>query len=200
LRYLQKVQGLNKNRLGDITRILRNAASALTAFAALSGCAVIGNPDGGPYDETPPKITSSHPENGATGVKTRKVSIDFNEFIKLENANENVVISPPQKEQPEIKVTGKKIQVELFDSLKPNTTYSIDFADGIVDNEAGKPDVQADGEVANRPYQLLVDDLFSVTPGTDTADGAAALVTLNFFGSFAVTNPSVCGVLKFYNV
>jgi len=137
LRYLQKVQGLNKNRLGDITRILRNAASALTAFAALSGCAVIGNPDGGPYDETPPKITSSHPENGATGVKTRKVSIDFNEFIKLENANENVVISPPQKEQPEIKVSGKKIQVELFDSLKPNTTYSIDFADGIVDNNEG---------------------------------------------------------------
>ncbi len=128
---------MNKNRLGDITRIFRNAASVLTAFAALSGCAVIGNPDGGPFDETPPRITSTHPENGAIGVKTRKVSIDFDEFIKLENANEKVVISPPQKEQPEIKVMGKKIQVELFDSLKPNTTYSIDFADGIVDNNEG---------------------------------------------------------------
>lgn len=109
------------------------------ALAALSGCAAIGNPDGGPYDETPPKITGSHPDNGATGVKTRKVTIDFNEFIKLENANEKVVISPPQTEQPEIKVTGKKIQVELFDTLKPNTTYSIDFADGIVDNNEGNP-------------------------------------------------------------
>ena len=126
-------------RLSDITRTIYNAASALLAFAALSGCAAVGNPDGGPYDETPPRITGSHPDNGATGVKTKKVTIDFNEFIKLENASEKVVVSPPQIEQPEIKVTGKKIQVELFDTLKPNTTYSIDFADGIVDNNEGNP-------------------------------------------------------------
>ena len=125
--------------LSDITRTIYNAASALLAFAALSGCAAVGNPDGGPYDETPPRITGSHPDNGATGVKTKKVTIDFNEFIKLENASEKVVVSPPQIEQPEIKVTGKKIQVELFDTLKPNTTYSIDFADGIVDNNEGNP-------------------------------------------------------------
>lgn len=127
------------HRLSDITRNIYNAALAVLAFAALSGCAAVGNPDGGPFDETPPKITNSHPQNGATGVNTRKVTIDFNEFIKLENANEKVVISPPQTEQPEIKVTGKKIQVELFDSLRPNTTYSIDFADGIVDNNEGNP-------------------------------------------------------------
>ena len=127
------------HRLSDITRTIHNAALALVAFAALSGCAAVGNPDGGPYDEKPPRITGSHPENGATGVKTKKVTSDFNEFIKLENANEKVVISPPQIEQPEIKVTGKKIQVELFDTLKPNTTYSIDFADGIVDNNEGNP-------------------------------------------------------------
>ena len=127
------------HRLSDITRTIYNAALAVLALAALSGCAAVGNPDGGPFDETPPRITNSHPKNGATGVKTKKVTIDFNEFIKLENANEKVVISPPQIEQPEIKVTGKKIQVELFDSLKPNTTYSIDFADGIVDNNEGNP-------------------------------------------------------------
>ena len=138
MRHLQKVQGLN-SRSSEITRTIYNAALAFLAFAALSGCAAIGNPDGGPYDETPPRISGSHPDNGATGVKTKKVTIDFNEFIKLENANEKVVISPPQIEQPEIKVTGKKIQVELFDSLKPNTTYSIDFADGIVDNNEGNP-------------------------------------------------------------
>ena len=126
-------------RTSVITRTFYNAALAIWAFAALSGCAAIGNPDGGPYDETPPKITNTHPENGATGYDGHKVTIDFNEFIKLENANEKVVISPPQIEQPEIKVVGKKIQVELFDSLKPNTTYSIDFADGIVDNNEGNP-------------------------------------------------------------
>ena len=130
---------MNQNRLSDIKRIIRNAALAITAFAALSGCAAIGNPDGGPYDETPPRVTNSHPKNGATGFKGHKVTIDFNEFIKLENASEKVVISPPQTQQPEIKVTGKRIQVEFFDSIKPNTTYSIDFADGIVDNNEGNP-------------------------------------------------------------
>ena len=78
--------------------MIHNAALAIMAFAALSGCASIGNPDGGGYDETPPRITGSSPKNGATGVKTKKVTIDFNEFIKLENANEKVVISPPQTE------------------------------------------------------------------------------------------------------
>ena len=127
------------NRLSHITGRLFNAALAITAFAALSGCASVGNPDGGSFDETPPRITGSNPKMESTGFKGKKVTIDFNEFIKLENANEKVVISPPQIEQPEIKVTGKKIQVELFDTLKPNTTYSIDFADGIVDNNEGNP-------------------------------------------------------------
>ena len=127
------------NRPSHITATIINAASAFLAFAALSGCAAVGNPDGGAFDETPPRITGSHPDNGATGFNGKKITIDFNEFIKLENASEKVVVSPPQKEQPEIKVTGKKIHVELQDSLLENTTYSIDFADGIVDNNEGNP-------------------------------------------------------------
>ena len=68
------------------------------------------------------------------------------------------------------------------------------IADGVAGNEAGKPEVNGDSDVATKPYQLLVDDLFTITPGTDTADGAAALVAMNFYGSFVVTNPSVNGV------
>ena len=115
------------------------AALSVSLAALLSDCAAVGTPDGGAYDETPPRVTGSNPKMEETGVKGKKVTIDFNEFIKLENASEKVVISPPQAEQPEIKVNGKKIQIELIDSLKPNTTYSIDFADGIVDNNEGNP-------------------------------------------------------------
>lgn len=71
--------------------------------------------------------------------------------------------------------------------------------DGISGNEPGKPDVIDDETVQDRPYQLLVDDMFTVTPGTDTADGAAALVALSFYGTFVVTNPSVNGVVTFAN-
>ena len=68
------------------------------------------------------------------------------------------------------------------------------IADGVSGNEAGKPEVNGETTVQDKPYQLLVDDMFTITPGTDTADGAAALVALNFYGSFVVTNPSVNGV------
>ena len=64
-------------------------------------------------------------------------------------------------------------------------------------NEPGKPDVSASETVQDKPYQLLVDDMFTVSPGTDTADGAAALVALNFYGTFVITNPSVNGVVLF---
>lgn len=127
------------NKRDSINGKIRNAALATSAIAAFLGCAAVSNPDGGAYDETPPRIVGSNPAMESTGFKGKKVTIDFNEFIKLENAVEKVIISPPQQEQPEIKVNGKKIQVELFDSLKANTTYTIDFSDGIVDNNEGNP-------------------------------------------------------------
>lgn len=68
------------------------------------------------------------------------------------------------------------------------------IADGVPGNEAGKPEVNGETDVQNKPYQLLVDDMFTITPGTDTPDGAAALVALNFYGTFVITNPSVNGV------
>lgn len=120
-------------------RNIVNTAAAATCMAVLTQCAAVGTPDGGAYDETPPRVTGSSPKMEATGVKSKKVTIDFSEFIKLEKASEKVVYSPPQLEQPEIKVNGKKIQIEFIDSLKPGTTYSIDFSDGIVDNNEGNP-------------------------------------------------------------
>lgn len=105
----------------------------------LVSCARMGQPDGGWYDETPPKVISSSPKEGATQVTSKKIYINFNEFIKLENATEKVVVSPPQLEAPEIKSQGKRILVELKDSLKPNATYTIDFSDAISDNNEGNP-------------------------------------------------------------
>lgn len=72
--------------------------------------------------------------------------------------------------------------------------------DGVEGNNPGKQDPMAmDGDdKANDPLQLLVDDLFTVSGGEDTIDGPATMVTLNLFGSFVVTNPSVCGVGEFY--
>lgn len=123
----------------DIKSILTNTALFFIISVVLLGCAAVGTPDGGPYDETPPKVVGSSPKLEETNVKNKTVRIDFDEYIKLENASEKVIISPPQKEQPEIQVNGKNIQIKLIDSLQLNTTYTIDFSDGIVDNNEGNP-------------------------------------------------------------
>lgn len=110
--------------------------ASLLVFIA---CASMGTPDGGPFDEEPPVLVEAKPAIGATNVKTGKITLDFNENIKLVNAFEKVVVSPPQSQMPEIKYSGKRVTVELMDTLIPNTTYSIDFGDAIVDNNEGNP-------------------------------------------------------------
>ena len=99
----------------------------------------MGSPDGGWYDDDPPKVVRCEPKDQSVNVTTKKITIYFDEFIKLEDASNKVIISPPQLEMAEIKVAGKKVIVELQDSLKPNMTYSIDFSDAISDNNEGNP-------------------------------------------------------------
>jgi len=108
-------------------------------LATVTSCARMGNPDGGWYDDTPPRVVGATPADRATSVKNQKVTIHFNEFIKLEDAQSKVIVSPPQIEQAEIRATGKRILVELKDTLKENTTYTIDFSDAITDNNEGNP-------------------------------------------------------------
>ncbi|MGM9704193.1 MAG: Ig-like domain-containing protein [Prevotella sp.] len=108
-------------------------------LAMVVSCARMGQPDGGWYDDTPPRVVHTDPADKGTGVRSKKVTITFDEFIKLEDASNKVVISPPQIEPADIKSSGKKIVVELKDSLKDSTTYTIDFSDAISDNNEGNP-------------------------------------------------------------
>lgn len=134
----------NKN---DIIQLLKNRIKAntlflpfyLLVFLLLVSCAKMGQPDGGWFDETPPKVIGALPADGAVNVNQKKINIYFDEFIKLDNPSEKVVVSPPQLEQPEIKGAGRRIQISLVDSLKANTTYTIDFSDAISDNNEGNP-------------------------------------------------------------
>ena len=134
----------NKN---DIIQLLKNRIKAntlflpfyLLVFLLLVSCAKMGQPDGGWFDETPPKVIGASPADGTVNVNQKKINIYFDEFIKLDNPSEKVVVSPPQLEQPEIKGAGRRIQISLVDSLKANTTYTIDFSDAISDNNEGNP-------------------------------------------------------------
>ena len=109
------------------------------ALLLIVACASLGTPDGGIYDEIPPKVVSSYPVERATNNTERKIKIRFDEYVKLENANEKVIVSPPQIEPANIRADGKSVKITLYDSLKANTTYTIDFSDAIVDNNEGNP-------------------------------------------------------------
>ena len=71
--------------------------------------------------------------------------------------------------------------------------------DGVAGNNPGKPDpVDTDNEGKEHdPYGLIIDDYLNIQPGQNTIDGPASQVTLQFFGSLAVINPSVCVVGEF---
>lgn len=120
---------------------LVKAKHILVGFAVLLmvACASIGTPDGGIYDEIPPKVIACYPADRSIGNTGRKMHIRFNEYIKLENANEKVIVSPPQLEPANIRADGKSVKITLYDSLQSNTTYTIDFSDAITDNNEGNP-------------------------------------------------------------
>ena len=72
--------------------------------------------------------------------------------------------------------------------------------DGVEGNNPGKQNpMEMDGEgKTETPYGLIIDDYLNIQPGQATSNGPAMDVTLQLFGSFVITNPSVCGVGKFY--
>ena len=105
----------------------------------LYSCASIGRIEGGPIDEDPPMFVQSTPTPGQLNYKRNRVTIAFDEYIKLDNAGEKVVISPPQIQQPEIKTSGKKVIVNFQDTMKADVTYTIDFGDAIQDNNESNP-------------------------------------------------------------
>ena len=118
---------------------LRRLITAITVLGILYSCASIGRLEGGPIDEDPPRFVGSTPLPGALNNKRNKVTIEFDEFIKLDKPSEKIVVSPPQVQQPIIKSNGKKVTVTLQDSMRANTTYTIDFADAIQDNNESNP-------------------------------------------------------------
>lgn len=113
------------------------ALPALIAVLILTACASIGRPEGGRRDEEPPVFVRSTPAPGAVNVDGRRLSIYFDENVQLEDAFNKVVISPVQLEAAQISANGRRVSVELRDTLKPDMTYTIDFGDAIKDLNEG---------------------------------------------------------------
>lgn len=109
---------------------------------ALWQCARRGNPTGGPKDEDPPRLVKAEPENMSLNFSANKIRLYFDEFIKLADIQNQLIVSPPLKYAPEISPqggAGKFVEIKIKDTLKENTTYTLNFGQSIVDNNEGNP-------------------------------------------------------------
>lgn len=109
---------------------------------ALWQCAKRGTPTGGPKDLDPPVLLRSEPENLSTNFKAKTIRLYFDELIKLEDVQNQLVVSPPFKHAAEITPQGipsRYIEITIKDTLRENTTYTINFGQSIVDNNEGNP-------------------------------------------------------------
>ena len=110
---------------------------AVLVALLLQCCANAVAPTGGPKDEQPPVVVEAVPENHSTDFGGRKIEITFDEYVTLENAKQNVLISPPLATKPDIKLSNKTLVIKFKNALEPNTTYTIDFGSAIKDLHEG---------------------------------------------------------------
>ena len=132
----------------------------------LSSCAKIGRPTGGPRDKEPPVVVETVPPYGATGYSGYKVEITLNEYVALDNINENLLVSPPDKKKPKVWIKGKTVIAEFEEDFKDSTTYLLNFQDAIKDlNESN---ILEDYQFAFSTGDVL--DSLSVTGNVFLAD------------------------------
>jgi uncharacterized protein (DUF2141 family) len=103
-------------------------------------CATMVSPTGGPKDVTPPKMIGSQPKNFSTNFKGNKLILTFDEYVALKTPEKFMLISPPLKKIPDIKLKGHDVVIKLSDTLRSNTTYNFYFGDAIVDLSESNPD------------------------------------------------------------
>jgi len=109
----------------------------LAFLIIINGCAKVGSPTGGPRDVTPPKVTYSNPLNYSTEINTKDIEIVFDEYLTLDNIQNELFISPPPQNRPSVRLRNKSILITLNDELLPNTTYNFNFGNAIRDLNEG---------------------------------------------------------------
>ncbi|MCW5514928.1 Ig-like domain-containing protein [Muriicola sp. Z0-33] len=127
--------------MGFLKRIVSGLFIFFLVFALMQ-CAKRGNPTGGPKDVTAPVLIKSEPENFSINFNAQRIRLYFDEYIKLEDVQNQLIISPPLKYNPQISPQGgasKYVEIIIKDTLEENTTYTLNFGQSIVDNNEGNP-------------------------------------------------------------
>lgn len=125
-----------------VKRILAPGFLLIASYAIImfnSGCAQISAPTGGPRDTIAPLLVKATPPNQTLNFKGNKIVLNFNEYIDVQEIQQNVLVSPLQKNNPVINFNFRTVNVRFRDTLLPNTTYSINFGNALKDLNEGNP-------------------------------------------------------------
>ena len=120
-------------------RLIFIAFIGIVFFSSQIGCAVIIPPNGGPKDSIPPVLIQALPALSTTNFNANKIVLSFDEFVEIKNVQENLIVSPLPKTNPIVDFKLKTVTIKLKDSLLPNTTYSLNFGNALVDVNEGNP-------------------------------------------------------------
>ena len=112
-------------------------AMAVCAVLWMTGCAQVGSPDGGGRDEEAPQVVLADPPFGTVRFDRSEFILEFDEFVQLQDARRQMLVSPPLPSLPKALVRGRSVKVELGDSLMPDRTYIVQFGDAVRDLREG---------------------------------------------------------------
>ncbi len=202
---------------------MKNITAAIAATVVISlllpACAKVGAPTGGIRDIKPPKYLKGIPENRSTHFSGEEINFWFDEYIQFKDLNKELLISPPLKERPDIRIKEKSVRVELNNDLLPGTTYTINFGNALSDlNESNPlPDFEfvfstgdqidslaVAGQALNAfDHKPLKDEEILVMLYDDLSDSAPLLKEpryigrANKFGLFSINNihPDTCMII-----
>ncbi len=128
-----------KQKKGYFISLVRTCVVMLFFSAFASRCASVLTPTGGPRDTIPPVIVILEPDNYTTEFDSKKVYIEFDEFVQIKDQQKEFYTSPAMKSKPTIVTRGRGIVITIKDTLAENTTYSLNFGSAIRDNNEGNP-------------------------------------------------------------
>ncbi|MBK0403582.1 Ig-like domain-containing protein [Adhaeribacter sp. BT258] len=111
----------------------QNRLFAAFSLLFLSGCAAINAPEGGPRDEKKPSLTSISPANGTTNFKGKTITMAFDEDVRPNDLNKQLIISPNTENTYTVRNDRKTITVEFDKELEANTTYFLNFREAVED-------------------------------------------------------------------
>jgi hypothetical protein len=132
-------QKIQKNQIRLANKIILLVIIVIGYLSFFTSCANIGMPSGGLRDSIPPVVVHSIPAFNQINFTDQRIRLTFNEFVIVEGLNDKFVVSPPTTKKPIFRTKGKTLIVDLNEKLKPNTTYSLDFKDGVSDNNERNP-------------------------------------------------------------